>query len=45
MKNFKERHRVNDKKEFNSTAYSPERGSGKERITVHMKTIKQKKAT
>jgi len=44
MKNFKERRRVNDRRTFNYTAYSPERRSGHDRRAVKMKKIKKRVA-
>ncbi len=44
MKNFKERRRINDKRKFNYTAYSPERRAREDRRAVNMERFKLKVA-
>ena len=44
MKNFKERRRVNDRRKFNYTAYSPERRAREDRRAVNMERFKLKVA-
>ena len=44
MKNFKEKRRVNDRRKFNYTAYSPERRAGEDRRAVNMERFKLKVA-